>query len=182
MKNKEDKKREFLERAQKILEEIEKSGEFKGIKKPVYVKWFPIELLKLSPFKETFSKDCETMYNPIGVLRENVPSVKKALDNIGDFSIFDEVEPIFFNPLLADPPLWEYSDEEIKDLLRHELLHAELHAGDDSIEFVREAIKRNIFIHTDHIMRHVDSYGRQELVEILKYLDDRRKDFPAKKK
>ena len=162
MKTTEKKKKEFLERANKILYEILEASEFKEIKKQVLITWFPINASNF--WKIVWSNaDLEAVwFNP----KKNAEVLPHRV-NQEYIQDLEKVEIIALNPFTEH--LFNFSDEDIKELIRHELLHIELQKGQDDVGFVKEALKRNISIHSDDVIKNIAHLEDLDVERAWKY-------------
>ena len=157
-------KKEFLVRAGKILHELLKS-EFKKIKKPIYLTWLPNKAAGF--WKKLFSdpKAEAFWFSPQKVL-EAFPEISKSPEHKKHIAILRKVEIIVFNPNAGH--ILKFSDKSLRELLRHELLHIELQKGHDE-QFLNEALKRDIFVHTRDILANIENV---DLNRAIHYLED----------
>jgi len=115
-----EKKKEILGRAKIILNELLKN-EFKAIKQKVRLGWA----------REGFLKDLYSV-QPQFIAVHLTPW------------IIEGEEIILLNP--QSKKLFNFSNDNLKEILRHELLHIELGKEDRNVDFIIEALERNICI------------------------------------
>lgn len=156
--------KEFLNRTRKILHELLKS-EFKKIKKPVYLTWLPTSAAGF--WKRLFSDPTAEAFwfSPRKVL-EAFPEISKSPEHKNQVAILQQVEIIVFNPQARH--ILKFSDKDMRELLRHELLHIELQKGHDE-QFLNEALKRDIFVRTRDILANIENV---DLNRAIHYLED----------
>jgi len=156
--------KEFLTRARKILHELLKS-EFKKIKKPIFLTWLPTSAAGF--WKKLFSDPTAEAFwfSPRKVL-EAFPEISKSPEHKKQVAILQKVEIIVFNPKACH--ILKFSDNNLRELLRHELLHIELQKGHDE-QFLNEALKRDIFVHTRDILANIENV---DLNRAIHYLED----------
>lgn len=155
---------EFLKRANRILKQLRRQ-EFKAIKKPVWLTWLP---KGAGPFWKKLFSDPKVeafWFSPKRLLRLS-PSVMGSPDHKKHLAAINRIEIIIFNPKAKH--LLEASDEQIIELLRHELLHIELQRGHDQ-EFLNAALEREIFVHTRDILANIENV---DLNRAIDYLED----------
>jgi hypothetical protein len=159
-------KKEFLERASRILSELLKD-EFKKIKKPIYLTWLPS---KAAGFWNRLFSDptAEAFWFSAKKVLEAFPEIDKAQEHKKQIAVLQKVEIVVFNPKAKH--ILRFSDEDLRELLRHELLHIELQKGHDK-QFLNEALKRDIFVHTRDILANIESV---DLNRAVHYLEDLR--------
>lgn len=159
-------KKAFLNKSQKILQSL-LDTEFKKVKKTVYLTWLP--RTAGSFWKKVFkSPQIEALwFSPIKIIQE-FPQISESKERVSLLKKLKSVEIIIFNSYAQH--LLKYSDEEIKELLRHELLHIEMQTGHDDHHFISAAMEREIYVHARDIFAHVDQV---DLNQVLHYLDER---------
>lgn len=155
---------EFLERANRILKQL-RSQEFKAVRKPVWLTWLP---KGAGPFWKKLFSDPKVeafWFSPKRLLRIS-PSLRRSADHKNHIAAMNRIEIIIFNPKAKH--LLKATDEEIRELLRHELLHIELQRGHDQ-EFLNAALEREIFVHTRDILANIEDI---DLNRAIDYLED----------
>jgi hypothetical protein len=157
-------KKEFLEKAALLLAELLKS-EFQGIKKPIYLTWLPAKAAGF--WKKLFSDPTAEAFwfSPKKVLQA-FPDIDSSHEHKKQLAILQKVEIIVFNPRARH--IFTFSENDLRELLRHELLHIELQKGHDK-QFLNEALKRDIFVHTRDILANIENV---DLNRALHYLDN----------
>ncbi len=157
-------KKDFLDWAGSVLNELLKS-EFRSIKKPVYLTWLPDKTVGF--WKKLFSDPTAEAFwfSPVKVLQA-FPEIARSPEHKEQIAVLGKVEIIVFNPKAKH--ILKFSDNDLRELLRHELLHIELQKGHDE-QFLNEAMKRDIFIHTRDILANIKNI---DLNRAIHYLED----------
>ncbi len=157
-------KQGFLDHANSILKDLRKK-EFKKIKKPVWLTWLP---RNAGPFWKKLFMDPKVgafWFSPRLVLREAGLKIDSA-EHKRHLKALSRTEIVIFNPQAKH--LLSATDEQIRELLRHELLHIELQKGHDA-HFLNTALKRDIIVHTRDILNQIDDV---DLNRAIHYLED----------
>lgn len=159
-------KKAFLQKSNEILQSLKRT-EFKKIRKTVYLTWLPRTADNF--WKKLFKnpKIEALWFSPIKIIQE-FPEITKSKQGVSLLKKLKSVEIIIFNPYATH--LLKYSDEDIREILRHELLHIEMQAGHEDHDFITAAIEREIYVHARDIFAHVDQV---DLNQVLFYLDER---------
>ena len=157
-------KTEFLDRADIVLKDLLKS-EFRKIKKPIYLTWLPSKTAGF--WKKLFSDPSAEAFwfSPRKVLQA-FPEIARSSEHRDQIAVLRKVEIIVFNPQAKH--MLDFSDDDLRELLRHELLHIELQKGHDE-QFLNEALKRDIFVHTRDILANIKNI---DLNRAIHYLED----------
>jgi len=157
-------KQDFLDHANSLLQEL-RTKEFKKIKKPVWLTWLP---RNAGPFWKKLFTDPKVgafWFSPRLVLKEAGLKIDSA-EYRRHLKTLSNMEIIIFNPKAKH--LLSATDEQITELLRHELLHIELQKGHDA-QFLNTALKRDIIVHTRDILNQIDDV---DLNRAIHYLED----------
>lgn len=157
-------KTEFLGCAESVLKELLDS-EFRTIKKPVYLTWLPAKTAGF--WKKLFSDPTAEAFwfSPLKVLQA-FPDIARSPEHREQIAVLRKVEIIVFNPRAKH--MLKFSNDDLRELLRHELLHIELQKGHDK-QFLNEALKRDIFVHTRDILANIENV---DLNRAIHYLED----------